>query len=1566
MRQFFNFVGWSLSSTLLCAALTTDVQAHTRVATSARTASVTTEALGRPVHTLPQRLRAASGVTQLSNIPGSPENGLMRVRPSSKAPMGLPAAQPRGSLCGVVASFRGIQSGSQSYWGEIDPVSGKVDNMFSGSYLANTQNFDIQGGAIRDGILYIADILTSIVDGAQVENIIWRRVDIATGDELTPVYFGEDYAAYAYSMTYDSDKDLFHVLSLDQSTYSFGLYATVDPSDSFTVQSHGLLARNNFLGSIVYNPADTQIYVFDYSNQVYTIDEATDSLIEMGTVDEDYTLVRYQTATAMTYSPLDRSFVACYPDEFTETIKLLFIDDETYSVTESAALYPDNPYLSLLCCTDPYAELEAPAIPAEAVFDFAGAALTGNITITAPDLTYGRLPIEQSQVRMVFEVDGNVVFDADVPVGESRTFAYEGTEGVHQTVLIARIGDKSSPARKMSLCLGNDIPCTPAMLRVDNAVLSWEPVGSKGVNNGFVDTGAVTYDVFENGIKLNDTPLTECSFPLNTDRDLSRLSIGVTASANGLTSAPASLSLLLGNAMSLPFEMVPTQEEFSLFQSLDVNGDGTAFGYGRDMNTGDYYVGIDLSHAPAANDWLFLPLLAFDKPENLYNLSFSYNNFSFYEATENLSVYIGRAAEPQSMTQLLYSGQNLYEPSPVTISRRFALPEAGDYYVGFHCTSRNGYGVKLGNFRVESLEGYSTQAPATPEVSAKAAPAGALRADVTIKAPSLDLAGNALDADDTITYTVTCGESASKLDLLPGTSGEVSVDVPASGYNSFSVIGTNSKGEGISTSHRLYVGIDRPLAPRNIRYSTSEDNMTITMTWDKPESVGENGGYVDVDNLEYRIYVVEGVAYNHVGTTRECSYSYTVPTAPQHQYHIGPSAVNEIGESRYSLFTRETLGTPNPIPLVENFNSNGFSYNPVSYTMSGEFINSSVESIGSLLSMGTGASTDFNSGGLLIFNTGDVPTKAELVFPKVTTSSSQKTGFKLRWLDWQYTPSFSLWGRRYGAETTVKIADFEAERPERGTWKEDVVMLADGFEDASWAEFRIHADLSTEIKEYGFIDAYELLQNVENDLKVASVTGVKEATVGDEVNFQIRVINAGLEVMNGSLTITVTDAAGNILRSETDNIRRLQSNREHLKNISFNVEAEYLANTPLTVTATVEADEDEVPENNTLSARLEIKAHEAPVVTDLTAERTVNGTVDLAWSEPDLTFGGEDGFEMAEPFVVADYIGQWRNIDFDGRTCWIINGLEWPNNREPAAWMAIDAEALNIMSDARLAPHSGRQYLMARSCEYDEATGDGMVQASDWLVSPEVAGGTEVTFWLGSISVDYTEYVEVWWSATEPEFDPYVPVIPDENGSVQTSNTNGSFKRLRTFSKSGDEDWEFVNFTLPAEARYFALRYASFDSFGAMIDDLVYTPARLFSWEVAGYKVLRTVDGVQETIADNIQNTSWSDNNPAAGAAMYNVITTVLNNGFRKDGPRSNTVSVGGAMVDDLRALEGVYGVTGAIVAEGLEGQALAIYSADGKLIQYVRIASDRQNIPVQAGVYIVKAGNALAKVMVK
>lgn len=1566
MRQFFTFVGWSIGSALLCAVPATEAQAYTRTATSSPVTSVSSEVPGRPLHTLPQRIRAASGVTQLSNIKGSPESGLMRVHHAKKAPMGLPAAEPRGSLYGVVASFQGIQSSSQSYWGEINPASGQVVNIFSGSFLANSQDFDIQGGAIRDGILYIADILTSIVDGAQVENIVWRRVDLATGDELTPLYFGEEYAAYAYSMTYNPDKDIFYVLSLDQSTYSFGLYATIDPKNNFAVQSHGLLARSKFFGSIVYNPADTQVYVFDEANQVYTIDEATDSLIEMGTVDEDYELVRYQTATAMTYSPLDRSFVAFYPDEFTESIKLLFIDDETYSVTESPALYPNNPYLSLMCCTDPYAELEAPAMPAEAVFNFAGASLSGSITVTAPELTYGRLPIEQGDVHIVFEIDGKAVFEADMAAGESRTFTYEGSEGVHESALTASIGDKASPMRKTSFCLGNDTPTAPTMLKVENGVLSWEPVSDKGVNNGYVDTAAVTYDVFENGVKLNDAPLTDCMFPLATDRDLSRLSISVTASANGHTSEPAGLSLLLGNAMTLPFEMVPTQEEFNLFQSLDVNGDGVTFGYGRNMDSGDYYLGIDLTRTSSADDWLFLPLLAFDKPENLYNISFSYSNFSFYEASENLSVYIGRAADPQAMTQLLYSGQNLYEPTPITISRRFALPEAGDYYVGFHCTSRNGYGVKLSDFHIESLEGYSSQAPAMPQISAKAAPSGALKADITITAPTLDLVGNALDAADTITYTVSCGDAKSTLELLPGTTGEVSVDVPASGYNTISVIGANSKGEGISTSQSLYVGIDRPLAPRNIRYSTSADNMTITMTWDKPEPIGENGGYVDVDNLEYRIYVVEGVSYNQVGTTHECSFSYTVPTTPQHQYYIGPAAVNEIGESRYSLFTRETLGTPNPIPLVENFNSNGFAYNPVTHTMSGEFINSSVESIASVLNMGTGVATDFNGGGLVVFNTGSVPTKAEILLPKVTTSASQKTGFKLRWLDWKYTPAYSLWARRYGAEEAVKIADIEPEYPERGVWREDIVVLSDGFEEAPWVEFRVRADLSTELKEYGFIDGYELLQNVENDLKVASISGVTEATVGDDVNFQVRVLNAGMEVMSGTLTTTVTDATGNVLLSETDDIRRLQSNREYLKNVMFNVEAEYLANAPLTVTATVEADEDEVLENNTLSVRLEIKAHEAPVVTDLAAERNVDGTVALTWSEPDLTFGGEDGFEMAEPFILADYIGQWRNIDFDGRTCWLVNGLEWPNNRQPSAWMVIDAQSLNIMSDARLAPHSGSQYLMARSCEYDEESGDGMVQASDWLVSPEVAGGTEVTFWLGSISTDYTEYVEVWWSATEPEFDPYVPVSPDEDGSVQTSNTNGSFKRLRTFSKSGDEGWEFVNFTLPAEARYFALRYASFDSFGAMIDDIVYTPARLFSWEVAGYKVLRTVDGVQQTIAEDVQSTSWNDSTPADGSASYNVLTTVLNNGFRKDGPRSNTVTIGSSFVDDIRTLEGVYGSTGAIIAEGLDGQALAIYAADGKLMQYVHITSDRQSIPCETGVYIVKGGNAFAKVMVK
>lgn len=1543
MKLFLRKLGTGIALASLCLSTFPAFSAHQRAASEGHAAIAAEK---------PSSLRAIAGSTQRL-LPPLPDGGLNTVKSSPSRALRLPAETPRGDLYGIVGSFQGMEYYSQAYLGHIDPAAASIKKLFSGSHFINGQDFDLQGSAVKDGILYICDIIESL-EGI---NVVWRRVVLATGEVLSPWSFGANWDAYGYSMTYCPEDDSFHLLTVDNNTNSLGNYTTVDFS-SRKVKRHGHLSNDTFLGAIVYNPADKELYTFGDNNQVYTIDPASGELIDMATVDQDYTIVNNGFTTAMTYSPLDRAFVAFYLDNYFQCTRLLFIDDESFSITETAGLSPRNPYLSSIWCADPFAELDAPAQPAMPVISFVKDSLSGSVTVAAPSDSYGRIPLPASPIATKVTLDGSSIFDGNMNPGESRTFDLNLEEGLHSLSIACSANGLESPVRSCDFFVGNDTPFAPTDLSLNAKVLSWSAPGAYGVNHGYINTAGLTYDIYVDGTRVNDIPVTALSYTLNTDFQQKLSRIEVTASAAGKVSAPASMESVIGNALPLPFSMKPSYSEADLFQSFDINEDGISFQYTYDYDLRTNFMTLQLGYFADADDWLFLPMLHFDSPDVIYNLGFKYANAATYDTSEDLDIYIGRLSNPDGMARRIYSGRELNEVDPVAKTVRFAVPTAGDWFIAFHCSSRQGkggQGVRLSDFSVKATS-ESSAVPAEPLISVKPAEKGALQAEISIIAPTEDITGRPLDSNDDISFNVTCGSNTAMASAKPGKTTVATIAVDRSGFAKFNVVGSNSNGVGAESSASAYVGIDKPLAPKNIRYSTSADNCTITISWDKPGEVGQNGGYVDQDALSYPIYLVNGVAFNEVGRTKELSYTYTVPSTVLERYILGPSAINESGESIHSLFGDENLGKPHPIPLVEEFSNTGFSYLPLYANLSGDFNNSAYEATSTVLPVVPNAPRDLKDGGLVVYNTSGHAHPSELVLPKVSTANTTKPAFVLRWLDWSFTPTFSLWGRRYGAEELVKICDIPAESPATPVWRESVVPLHDGFENSPWVDFRVRCNLSTRPEEYGFIDGYSLIQDVAGDLKVADIAGRSPLTIGETADYQVRVINAGFDVISGSLHTTVTGTDGTVILNETDNIRRLQSNQDYLKSISFSITPEILSCAPLTVEATVESDDDMVPDNNSISATIEVRPHDGPVVTDLSAFRNIDRSVDLSWSEPDLSIAGNDSFEMLPAFAITENFGAWKNYDFDGKPIFGINGLSWDNFDAPAAWIAFDAEQMNVMNDARLAPHSGKRYLMARTCQYESEDGEDATQASDWLVSPEVVGGSEVTFWYGTISADYTEYIEVWWSADEPSFDPNYT-----EGAV-----NGSFKRLRTFSKEGEESWEFVNFTLPAEARYFALRYASFDSFGAMIDDITYVPVRLSKWVLGGYSVIRNSNGVEETIATGLNVPFFTDSKLGFSAADYNVVVNVVLGDLTVEAPKSNTASVDPTGAEEITMLRGISGDRGKIIAVGHAGESLAIYDASGKFVAIRSVASDRESIPCDKGVFMVKAGNAYAKVIVK
>ena len=88
--------------------------------------------------------------------------------------------------------------------------------------------------------------------------------------------------------------------------------------------------------------------------------------------------------------------------------------------------------------------------------------------------------------------------------------------------------------------------------------------------------------------------------------------------------------------------------------------------------------------------------------------------------------------------------------------------------------------------------------------------------------------------------------------------------------------------------------------------------------------------------------------------------------------------------------------------------------------------------------------------------------------------------------------------------------------------------------------------------------------------------------------------------------------------------------------------------------------------------------------------------------------------------------------------------------------------------------------------------------------------------------------------------------------------------------------------------------------------------------------------------------------------------------GKELEGILSNTWYGWSTDIDDITTLTGVYGEKGAIAVKGHASKQMAVYGTDGKFIRLVTIGSDSERVATDAGVYIVKVGNAVAKVIVK
>ncbi len=1497
---------------------------------------------------------ASAALTDIASLPDNPFRSAQR---------------PGAEVYAVVPSHQALSSYDKAYFGRLDPMTGELSPIYENALFTNRDEYDCQSGSVRGNILYIPDFYYD--EGGMVTGeytIRWKRYDLLYGREMEPLVFGTGQEAlkmYFYSMTYDEAGDCFYGLALDLQTGNGGQLVKVDcSSDRWRPELIGNLGGTvgDFMCNIVFNPAERALYGLKDNGSFYEIDPAHGNaykVMQFDDLNEYYCFPMSHVSVPICYSPYDKSYLYIYADSNAEKFRLISIDAESYETLELSELYPLG-YVTTLYCADPYAPDDAPDRVSLTSVDFEGDSLNGTYSLTVPSVTFGGQTLS-APLTLHILIDGAEIHSESVRPGTTVTGKLNVNQGLHQLTVYVSDSRQDGAIVRREFYAGYDRPLPPTGLALSGGILSWEAPAPTGVYGGNIDMSDMSYDVFVDGEKYNDAPVRTTSIPFSLATPAARREIRVSATAHETTSElSAPLSRVAGSGATLPVSYLPTAADAQLFETYNVNGDAYEFRYMEysgvpvfRIYTNDYNI--------APDDWLFMPPVILDSAEDLYTLAFTYRNATANALhNDNLDVYIGRDPLPEAMEELIYSHSQRCQTEYTGVEGNFTVPEPGTYYIGFH--SRPGdnttyRGVHLSDFAVSKATG-SVKAPANPsDVEVKGAPLGALSVDVTATLPLESLDGSALPASAKLSLTASIEGNEVSKEGKPGEKMSLSIPVEKSGKYVAYVSAVSADGRGKTLTGSVFAGIDVPLAPTGVKGVISDDNLGVLITWDPVGQVGVNGGYVDPEQVTYDIYsyLTTGTTLIAKGTS-DNEYTYRLPApALQSGINIGPVAVNATGNSTGGLFFNDYLGTPYPVPMQEEFGTQQFNCQKWTFNLAEPFnhvewlhaTSSTVVAYGSPL-FGVG-------GGLKVSTQSEEKVWGECVAPKASTKGVKAAKVAIRYWDYPGAAPMELWGRTAADQEFRRMAAITPEGKD-AEWKEWETPLPDDFIDQGWIQVNVRACLDK--SQFALIDNYRILQDISQDFSIAAVKAPYSTIVGSEAEFTVTVANAGSLPSAGHLSMELLGDGKVVAKTETS-IGNVGPGETYDHIATFEIDEKYWQYRKMELRAIAQATNDQNPDNNEATAEFIIYDNVIPTVHDLSARRE-GSSVTLEWSQPTASDDMPESFEALSPFAITDRIGVWQNVDLDGLVPFCIDGARWQNDNQPCGWTVYDAVEQGTMNNDRLSPRSGTQMLIARSCEYDD--GEQPSQNSDWLISPAVNGGSKVAFWMNCISDQFPETVQIWYSTTGTTLD-IDNAKRDTNGQMYEC---GDFVKLRNFTKSGEETWEYCEATLPSEARYFALVYASYGDFAAMIDDISYSPSESVARTVDSYDILfRPDDGKLLTVAGGIKTIGHVlDDAPYRGT--YYVVANVADNGTLFRGALSNPASVDGSGVEYVDGSLYVGAGHGRVLIGGAEGEAYVISDMSGRVISSGRVESDRFTVEVPAGILAVTVGVRTVKLTVR
>ncbi len=445
--------------------------------------------------------------------------------------------------------------------------------------------------------------------------------------------------------------------------------------------------------SLAYNPIDGELYLINHHGEIGILNKTTgivEKVANLPTPSYTGNGIDY----AMIYSLEDKAFIITYQvytDLTNCEIGIIHFDPTTKTckkITTSNNNY--NVFYNWIANPDVYAVAKSPQKPIVYI-NYPQASTFGCIDIIVPSYAIDDTPLI-GEVHLDVSIDSSITKLIGTP-GEKLSVPMELTEGKHRLGINSyQIVNSDTTHGVGAHCLflvGNDTPKAPTNVALNDSTIKWDNVSNIGINNGYIDTSQIKYNVYLNNIKLNEEPIigNEYKFSITPTESQIIYQAHVEAVVNNIKSSKSSSNMIyIGECYSLP-----TYPNLLDFASSSIEGtiiiinsendsyrwewDNSERGYG-------YRCNIGYSWAGTTNDWIVLPKVRFDKPMSFYEI----NIFAFlsHEVGGKYEICFSPSINPDDIEfkktiTTKYDYHNRQEESI-----KILVPEAKDYYIMFH------------------------------------------------------------------------------------------------------------------------------------------------------------------------------------------------------------------------------------------------------------------------------------------------------------------------------------------------------------------------------------------------------------------------------------------------------------------------------------------------------------------------------------------------------------------------------------------------------------------------------------------------------------------------------------------------------------------------------------------------------------------------------------------------------------------------------------------------------------------------------------------------------------------